>query len=195
MTYGFETLAIHAGQDPEARTGSVVPPIFQTSTYAQDAVGVPRLGYEYSRSSNPTRDALQECLAAIEGGRRGLAFASGLAAEDTLLRTVCKPGDHVIAGPAHRTQEGVLGRETARERQPAPAALDRGEALLQRVPGRVAGPAVLISQAGRTHRLLRVGAGLIDRRHDGAGARIRVLARVDGKGVEAVVVSGHAAQG
>jgi cystathionine gamma-synthase len=94
--YGFDTLAIHAGQEPDPRTGSVVPPIYQTSTYAQDAVGAPRLGYEYSRSANPTRDALQECLAAIEGGRRGLAFASGLAAEDTLLRTVCRPGDHVI---------------------------------------------------------------------------------------------------
>ena len=96
MTYGFETLAIHAGQDPEARTGSVVPPIFQTSTYAQDGVGAPREGYEYSRSGNPTRDALQECLRALEGGRRGLAFAIGLAAEDTLLRTVCQPGDHVV---------------------------------------------------------------------------------------------------
>ncbi|MER7888229.1 cystathionine gamma-synthase [Micromonospora sp. NPDC094482] len=96
MSHGFETLAIHAGQDPEARTGAVITPIFQTSTYAQDAVGAPRLGYEYSRSGNPTRDALQECLAALEGGPVGLAFASGLAAEDTLLRTVCKPGDHVV---------------------------------------------------------------------------------------------------
>jgi cystathionine gamma-synthase len=96
MTFGFETLAIHAGQEPEPRTGAVVPPIYQTSTYAQDAVGAPRLGYEYSRTANPTRDALQECLAALEGGRRGLAFASGLAAEDTLIRTVCKPGDHVV---------------------------------------------------------------------------------------------------
>jgi cystathionine gamma-synthase len=96
MPYGFETLAIHAGQEPDPRTGAVIPPIFQTSTYAQDAVGAPRLGYEYSRSGNPTRDALQECLAAIEGGSRGLAFASGLAAEDTLIRTVCKPGDHVV---------------------------------------------------------------------------------------------------
>jgi cystathionine gamma-synthase len=94
--YGFDTLAIHAGQDPDPRTGAVVPPIYQTSTYAQDAVGAPRLGYEYSRSGNPTRDALQECLAALERGRRGLAFASGLAAEDTLLRTVCRPGDHVL---------------------------------------------------------------------------------------------------
>jgi len=96
MTFGFETLAIHAGQEPEPRTGAVVPPIYQTSTYAQDAVGAPREGYEYSRTANPTRDALQECLAALEGGRRGLAFASGLAAEDTLLRTVCQPGDHVV---------------------------------------------------------------------------------------------------
>ncbi|MFY1697789.1 MULTISPECIES: cystathionine gamma-synthase [unclassified Solwaraspora] len=96
MTYGFDTVAIHAGQEPEARTGAVVPPIYQTSTYAQDEVGAPRSGYEYSRSANPTRDALQECLAAIEGGRTALAFASGLAAEDTLLRTVCRPGDHVI---------------------------------------------------------------------------------------------------
>ncbi|GAA5195223.1 cystathionine gamma-synthase [Rugosimonospora acidiphila] len=96
MTYGFDTLAIHAGQEPDPRTGAVVPPIFQTSTYAQDAVGAPRLGYEYSRTTNPTRDALQDCLAALEGGRVGLAFASGMAAEDTLLRTVCRPGDHVV---------------------------------------------------------------------------------------------------
>src|SRR5258705_11895534 len=96
MTFGFETMAIHPGQEPEPRTGGVRPPIYQASTYAQDAVGAPRLGYEYSRTANPTRDALQECLAALEGGRRGLAFASGLAAEDALLRTVCRPGDHVV---------------------------------------------------------------------------------------------------
>ncbi|MBB5870347.1 cystathionine gamma-synthase [Allocatelliglobosispora scoriae] len=96
MTFGFETLAIHAGQEPDERTGAVIPPIFQTSTFAQDAVGSPRLGYEYSRSANPTRDSLQECLAALEGGSRGLTFASGLAAEDTLIRTVCRPGDHVV---------------------------------------------------------------------------------------------------
>jgi cystathionine gamma-synthase len=96
MTFGFDTLAIHAGQEPDPRTGAVVPPIFQTSTYAQDAVGEPRLGYEYSRSANPTRDALQECLAALEGGRNAQAYASGLAAEDTLLRAICQPGDHVV---------------------------------------------------------------------------------------------------
>jgi cystathionine gamma-synthase len=92
----FETLAIHAGQEPDALTGAVVPPIYQVSTYKQDGVGGLRGGYEYSRSANPTRTALEECLAAIEGGRRGLAFASGLAAEDTLLRTTCVPGDHVV---------------------------------------------------------------------------------------------------
>jgi cystathionine gamma-synthase len=98
----FETLAIHAGQEPDAATGSVVPPIYQTSTYKQDGVGGLRGGYEYSRSANPTRTALEECLAAVEGGRRGLAFASGLAAEDTLLRSVCAPGDHaVIPGDAY----------------------------------------------------------------------------------------------
>ena len=96
MTQSFETLAIHAGQDPEPVTGAVVPPIFATTTYQQEAVGAPRQGYEYSRTANPTRKALEQCLAALEGGRLGLAFASGLAAEDTLLRTVCAPGDHVV---------------------------------------------------------------------------------------------------
>jgi cystathionine gamma-synthase len=96
MTFGFDTLAIHAGQDPDPRTGAVAVPIYQTSTYKQDGVGGLRGGYEYSRSANPTRSALEEALAALEGGARGLAFASGLAAEDTLLRTVCRPGDHVI---------------------------------------------------------------------------------------------------
>src|SRR5262245_58375819 len=96
MDQRFETLAIHAGQDPEPVTGAVVPPIFATSTYRQDAVGAPRQGYEYSRTANPTRTALEECLASLEGGRRGLAFASGLAAEDTLLRALCLPGDHVL---------------------------------------------------------------------------------------------------
>ena len=93
---GFSSLAIHAGQEPDPLTGAVVPPIYQVSTYKQDGVGGLRGGYEYSRSANPTRTALEECLAAIEGGRRGLAFASGLAAEDCLLRTICNPGDHVV---------------------------------------------------------------------------------------------------
>ena len=92
---GFETLAIHAGQDPDPTTGAVIVPIYQTSTYVQSEVGGHQ-GYEYSRSGNPTRTALETCLAALEGGRTGLAFASGLAAEDCLLRTVARPGDHVV---------------------------------------------------------------------------------------------------
>jgi cystathionine gamma-synthase len=94
--HGFETRAIHAGQEADPTTGAVVPPIYQVSTYKQDGVGGLRGGYEYSRSKNPTRTALEECLAALEEGATGLAFASGLAAEDTLLRTVCQPGDHVV---------------------------------------------------------------------------------------------------
>ena len=93
---GFETLAIHAGQEPDPVTGAVVPPIYQVSTYKQDGVGGLRGGYEYSRSGNPTRTALEQCLAALEGGVRALAFASGMAAEDCLIRTVCSPSDHVL---------------------------------------------------------------------------------------------------
>jgi cystathionine gamma-synthase len=112
--HGFETLAIHAGQDPDPTTGAVVVPIYQTSTYVQEEVGQHK-GYEYSRSGNPTRTALETCLAALEGGARGLAFASGLAAEDTLLRTVLAPGSHVIVpndayGGTYRLFARVLTR-------------------------------------------------------------------------------------
>jgi cystathionine gamma-synthase len=93
---GFETRAIHAGYEPDPHTGAVIPPIYATSTYKQDGVGGMRGGYEYSRTANPTRTALEECLAALEEGERGFAFASGLASEHTLLNTVCKPGDHVV---------------------------------------------------------------------------------------------------
>lgn len=93
---GFETRAIHAGQDPESVTGSVITPIFQTSTYAQPSPG-DHTGYEYSRTDNPTRTALQEALANLEGARFGYAFASGLAAEDTVLRAL-RAGDHVVLG-------------------------------------------------------------------------------------------------
>ncbi|NEK57319.1 cystathionine gamma-synthase [Geodermatophilus sabuli] len=98
MDGGFNTRAIHAGQDPDPATGAVIPPLHLTTTYKQDGVGGLRGGYEYSRSGNPTRTALQEALAALEEGTTGLAFASGLAAEDTLLRTVCEPGSHVVLG-------------------------------------------------------------------------------------------------
>jgi cystathionine gamma-synthase len=93
---GFDTLAIHAGQEPDPLTGAVIPPIYQVSTYKQDGVGGLRSGYEYSRTANPTRRALEECLVALEGGTQALAFASGMAAEDALLRTACVPGDHVL---------------------------------------------------------------------------------------------------
>jgi cystathionine gamma-synthase len=93
---GFETLAIHAGQEPDPVTGAVVPPIYQTSTYKQDGIGGTRGGYEYSRTANPTRTALETCLAALENGARALAFASGMAAEDCLARTLCRPGDSVL---------------------------------------------------------------------------------------------------
>ncbi len=93
---GFETRAIHAGYEPDAMTGAVIPPIYATSTYKQDGVGGMRGGYEYSRSANPTRTALEGVIAALEQGERGFAFASGLAAEDTLVRALCRPGDHVV---------------------------------------------------------------------------------------------------
>jgi cystathionine gamma-synthase len=94
--HGFETLAIHAGQLPDSRTGAVAPAIWATSTYKQDGVSGLREGYEYSRTGNPTRAALESCIAALEGGARGLAFASGMAAEDTVLRGLTRPGDHVV---------------------------------------------------------------------------------------------------
>ncbi len=91
---GFETRAIHAGQEPDPSTGAIVPPISLATTFAQEAVGKHR-GYEYSRSGNPTRTAMETCVASLEGARHGLAFASGLAAEDAILRTL-EPGDHII---------------------------------------------------------------------------------------------------
>jgi len=93
----FETLAIHAGQAPDPESGAVMTPIYQTSTYKQNGVGKPRQGYEYSRTKNPTRLALENCLAALEGGGFGLAFSSGMAATDTVLRLV-DSGTHVVAG-------------------------------------------------------------------------------------------------
>ncbi|MEY2448360.1 MAG: cystathionine gamma-synthase [Acidimicrobiaceae bacterium] len=93
---GFETRAIHAGQEPDPATGAIVPPITLTTTFAQTAVGEHQ-GFEYSRSGNPTRAALEICLASLEGARHGFAFASGLAAEDVLLRQL-PPGSHVVLG-------------------------------------------------------------------------------------------------
>ena len=112
---GFETRAIHAGYEPDAMTGAVIPPIYATSTYKQDGVGGLRGGYEYSRSGNPTRTALEGNIAALEEGERGFAFASGLAAEDTVVRGLLNPGDHVILpndayGGTHRLFDKVEQR-------------------------------------------------------------------------------------
>ncbi|MEW1975693.1 cystathionine gamma-synthase [Microbacterium profundi] len=96
--HSFATRAIHAGQAPDPLTGAIIPPIYQASTHVQDGIGGFRGGYEYNRAGNPTRSALQTQLAALEGGASALSFASGLAAEDALLRGILKPGDHVLLG-------------------------------------------------------------------------------------------------
>ncbi len=93
----FETLTIHAGQEPDPNNGAVMTPIYQTSTFAQDGVGKPRDGYEYARTKNPTRLALENCIAELEGGQYGLAFASGSAATDTVLRLM-DSGAQILAG-------------------------------------------------------------------------------------------------
>lgn len=106
----FESLAVHAGQEPDPTTGAVMVPIYQTSTYRQLAVGETQ-GYEYSRTGNPTRQALESCLQALEGGERALGFASGMAAIDCVLRLL-NPGDHILAsndlyGGTYRLFENV----------------------------------------------------------------------------------------
>jgi cystathionine gamma-synthase len=170
--YGFETLAIHAGQDPDPTTGAVVVPLHLTSTYVQQEVGQHR-GYEYSRSGNPTRTALETCLAALEGGRTGLAFASGLAAEDALLRTVCVPGSHVIVpddayGGTYRLFSRVLSRWGV-EHTPVPLGdLDAVRAALRP-------ETVLVWAETPTNPLLGIAdvAALAELAH-GAGARLVV---------------------
>jgi cystathionine beta-lyase/cystathionine gamma-synthase len=93
----FETLAVHAGAEPDELTGAVAPPIYQTSTYEQDAVGKPRRGYEYARSQNPTRERLERAVAALEGGRHGFAFASGSAATAAIAE-LAAPGEEIVVG-------------------------------------------------------------------------------------------------
>jgi len=109
----FSTKAIHAGQQPDPTTGAIMPPIFQTATYAQNGLGDHK-GYEYSRSHKPTRTALQECIAALEDGKFGLAFASGMAAETAIL-SLLSAGDHLVAcddlyGGSYRIFERVMRR-------------------------------------------------------------------------------------
>lgn len=97
LARGFDSRAIHAGQEPDPATGAVIPPVHFSTTFVQDGIGSLREGYEYGRSGNPTRTALEQQLGALEGGR-ALSFASGLAAEDALLRAVLRPGDEVLLG-------------------------------------------------------------------------------------------------
>ena len=92
----FGTRAVHAGQRPDPTTGAIMPPVYQTSTYVQDALGQPRLGYEYARVQNPTREAMEANIAALEGGKHGIAFSSGLAAIEAVVKRL-SAGDHVIS--------------------------------------------------------------------------------------------------
>ncbi len=153
---GFETRAIHAGYEPDEATGSVIPPIYATSTYKQDGVGGMRGGYEYSRSGNPTRTALEGNLAALEEGERAFAFASGLAAEDTLLRSVCGPGDHVVIpddayGGTYRLFEKVARRWGLDHSPAAVSDVDAVRAAI--VPGRTR----LVWVETPTNPLLNIG--------------------------------------
>jgi cystathionine gamma-lyase len=109
----FATKAIHAGQEPDPTTGAIMTPIYQTSTYAQEGMGGDK-GYEYARTGNPTRSALENCLASLENGKYGLAFASGMAAEHAIL-SLLSAGDHMIAcddlyGGTYRIFERIMGR-------------------------------------------------------------------------------------
>ncbi len=116
MADGFETRAVHAGQEPDPVTGAVVPPITLASTFAQPGVG-DHGGYEYGRTANPTRRALEVCLASLEGAAHGLAFASGMAAEDAVLRAWTRPGDHIVLpsdayGGTYRLVASVLAEHS-----------------------------------------------------------------------------------
>src|SRR4029078_2050336 len=104
--HGFSTKAIHAGQEPDPTTGAVILPIHPSSTYAQDRAGGTRSCDESSRSATPTRTALQECLAALEGGRHAVAFGSGMGASDVLLRVLLSPGDH--GAVTHGTERSAV---------------------------------------------------------------------------------------
>src|SRR5437764_11902 len=140
---GFSTRAIHAGQDADPATGATVVPIYATSTYTQAAPGQHK-GYEYSRSGNPTRAALETCLAALEGGERGLAFASGLAATNAILAQL-KPGDEVAAAA---DLYGGTFRILARPARHQDVGRPHGSALRQCSPtGRLADQAARCEQS------------------------------------------------
>lgn len=139
---GFETAAVHAGQAFDPTTGAVIPPVHFSTTYAQDGIGGLREGYEYGRSGNPTRTALETQLAALEGGAHALSFASGLAAEDALLRAALQPGDEVLLGNdvyggTYRLIARVLGGWGIGVRVVDMSDLDQVRAALEERPARI----------------------------------------------------------
>ena len=139
---GFASLAVHAGQDFDPTTGAVIPPVHFSTTFVQDGIGGLRDGYEYGRSGNPTRTALQRQLAALEGGAHGFSFSSGLAAEDTLLRAVLRPGDDVLLGNdvyggTYRLIARILGSWGVGLRVVDMSDLDAVKAALEERPARV----------------------------------------------------------
>lgn len=132
---GFRTAAVHAGQEPDPLTGAVIPPIYQTSTFTQDGVETLKSGYEYSRGGNPTRTALETQLAQVENGSHAFAFASGIAAEDALLRSVLRPGNTVVAaaetyGGTHRLLSRLYSRWGVETAFVPPARTDERDRLL-----------------------------------------------------------------
>ncbi|WP_454131215.1 cystathionine gamma-synthase [Microbacterium lacticum] len=139
---GFASLVVHAGQEPDGATGAVIPPVHFSTTYAQDDIGGLRHGYEYGRSGNPTRTALQTQLAALEGGAHAFSFASGLAAEDTLLRAALAPGDEVLLGSdvyggTYRLLARVLGPWGVRLRVVDMSDLDAVRAAVETAPPQI----------------------------------------------------------
>jgi cystathionine gamma-synthase len=169
---GFDSLAVHAGQAFDPTTGAVIPPVHFSTTYAQDGIGGLRGGYEYGRSGNPTRTALETQLAAIEGGRHGLSFSSGLAAEDALLRAVLKPGDDVLLGSdvyggTYRLIARILGPWGVGLRVVDMSDLDAVAAALEDRPARVlwvetpSNPLLRITDIAGLSRLGREAGALV----------------------------------
>lgn len=169
---GFDTRAVHAGQAFDPTTGAVIPPVHFSTTYAQDGIGGLREGYEYGRSGNPTRTALEAQLAALEGGAHGLSFASGLAAEDVLLRAVLKPGDEVLLGSdvyggTYRLIARILGPWGVGLRIVDMSDLAAVEAALEERPARIvwvetpSNPLLRITDIGGLARLGHAAGALV----------------------------------
>ena len=184
----FATRAIHAGQSPDPTTGAIMPPIYATSTFVQQSPGVHK-GFDYGRSHNPTRFALERCVADLEGGAQAFAFASGLAAISTVLELV-DAGSHIVSGDDMRAgvddlEHGRDRRQARREGERLRAALEVGDAALEGEARRVVRTAVVVALVHAGARL-HVGRGRVDRRHDRARRRVGRLAGVDRAGREAL---------